>query len=51
MGAQCCKAFLKGNKNNLQAGSILDRVISQASNRDQCLLYKLANYKKGTCFY
>lgn len=25
----------------------MDRVISQASNQDQCLLYKLANYKKG----
>lgn len=28
-------------------GSILDRVISQAGNQDQCLLYRLADYKKG----
>ncbi|XP_050533722.1 transient receptor potential cation channel subfamily V member 5 isoform X2 [Daktulosphaira vitifoliae] len=28
-------------------GSVLDRVISQASNEDDCLLYKLADYKKG----
>lgn len=27
--------------------SILDRVISQASKEDDCLLYRLANYKKG----
>lgn len=26
----------------------MDRVISQSSNQDQCLLYRLANYKKGT---
>ncbi|CAG0896718.1 unnamed protein product [Darwinula stevensoni] len=26
-------------------GSVLDRVISQASSQDDCLLYKLANYK------
>lgn len=25
----------------------MDRVISQSSNQDQCLLYRLANYKKG----
>ncbi|XP_015371179.1 PREDICTED: transient receptor potential cation channel subfamily V member 6 [Diuraphis noxia] len=29
------------------SGSVLDRVISQASNEDDCLLYKLADYKKG----
>ncbi|XP_034241411.1 transient receptor potential cation channel subfamily V member 6 [Thrips palmi] len=28
-------------------GSVLDRVISQASNEDDCLLYRLANYKNG----
>ncbi|XP_050436250.1 transient receptor potential cation channel subfamily V member 5 [Adelges cooleyi] len=28
-------------------GSVLDRVISQASTEDDCLLYKLADYKKG----
>lgn len=32
---------------NVQAGSVLDRVISQASNEDECLLYRLANYKNG----
>lgn len=47
MGSAIFKVCLKGKENNLQAGSILDRVISQASNEDQCLLYKLANYKKG----
>ncbi|KAJ8912912.1 hypothetical protein NQ315_017242, partial [Exocentrus adspersus] len=46
MGAISCKPC-KRKKNTYQAGSILDRVISQASNQDQCLLYKLANYKKG----
>ncbi|VVC45404.1 Ankyrin repeat,Ankyrin repeat-containing domain,Ion transport domain [Cinara cedri] len=29
------------------SGSVLDRVISQASTEDDCLLYKLADYKKG----
>ncbi|GBP72549.1 hypothetical protein EVAR_9694_1 [Eumeta japonica] len=29
------------------AGSVLDRVISQASSEDQTVLYKLADYKKG----
>ncbi|CAG7720996.1 unnamed protein product [Allacma fusca] len=28
-------------------GAVLDRVISQASNDDDCLLYKLAHFKKG----
>lgn len=49
MGSTICKPCL-GNKNALQDGSVLDRVISQASNADQCLLYKLANYKKGLLF-
>lgn len=44
MGANVCK---KQKTTNFQGGSILDRVISQASNQDQCLLYKLVNYKKG----
>ena len=26
---------------------VLDRVISQASSEDECLLYRLANYKNG----
>ena len=42
-----CKPCRKKKRKVLQGGSILDRVISQASNQDQCLLYKLANYKKG----
>lgn len=46
MGANSCKPCRK-KKKALQGGSILDRVISQASNQDQCLLYRLANYKKG----
>ncbi|KAJ8967525.1 hypothetical protein NQ314_002840 [Rhamnusium bicolor] len=46
MGANNCKPCRK-KKKALSGGSILDRVISQASNQDQCLLYKLANYKKG----
>ncbi|XP_056638835.1 transient receptor potential cation channel subfamily V member 6 [Diorhabda sublineata] len=46
MGGSNCKPCRK-KKKNLQGGSILDRVISQSSNQDQCLLYKLANYKKG----
>ncbi|KAK0098614.1 hypothetical protein PV326_006175 [Microctonus aethiopoides] len=37
----------RGRDSQVNAGSILDRVISQASNEDQCLLYRLANYKKG----
>lgn len=44
MGAGLCK---RKKKTLAAGGSILDRVISQASNQDQCLLYKLANYKKG----
>ncbi|KAK9890859.1 hypothetical protein WA026_012204 [Henosepilachna vigintioctopunctata] len=50
MGACSCRLKCKccrKRKNNEQVGSTLDRVISQASNEDQCLLYKLANYKKG----
>nr|XP_050863720.1 uncharacterized protein LOC127070009 [Vespula vulgaris] len=44
MGGVCSWRSRAGQVN---AGSILDRVISQASNEDQCLLYRLANYKKG----
>ncbi|XP_043488062.1 uncharacterized protein LOC122514992 [Polistes fuscatus] len=44
MGGVCSWRSRAGQIN---AGSILDRVISQASNEDQCLLYRLANYKKG----
>lgn len=43
MGASWC-SFTKNDLNN---ASILDRVISQASSEDECLLYRLANYKKG----
>ena len=43
MGASWCSF----TKEDLNAGSILDRVISQASNEDDCQLYTLANYKKG----
>ncbi|XP_039300555.1 uncharacterized protein LOC120355878 [Nilaparvata lugens] len=32
---------------NLNAGSVLDRVISQGSTEDECLLYRLANYRNG----
>ncbi|XP_054004498.1 uncharacterized protein LOC128890222 isoform X2 [Hylaeus anthracinus] len=44
MGGVCS---CRGRDSQVNAGSILDRVISQASNEDQCLLYRLANYKKG----
>ncbi|XP_048506572.1 uncharacterized protein LOC105692131 isoform X4 [Athalia rosae] len=44
MGGLCS---CRGRESQVNAGSILDRVISQASNQDQCLLYRLANYKKG----
>lgn len=47
MGATICKPCGRRKRKIIQGGSILDRVISQASNQDQCLLYKLANYKKG----
>ncbi|XP_065200513.1 transient receptor potential cation channel subfamily V member 6 isoform X2 [Planococcus citri] len=40
-------AWCSFSKNDINAGSILDRVISQSSNEDECLLYRLANYKKG----
>lgn len=40
-------AWCSFSKDDINAGSILDRVISQASNEDDCLLYRLANYKKG----
>ncbi|XP_054273420.1 transient receptor potential cation channel subfamily V member 6 [Macrosteles quadrilineatus] len=32
---------------SVAAASVLDQVISQASDEDECLLYRLANYKKG----
>ncbi|XP_043256262.1 uncharacterized protein LOC122399562 [Colletes gigas] len=44
MGGACS---CRGRDSQVNAGSILDRVISQASDEDQCLLYRLANYKKG----
>ncbi|XP_076282451.1 transient receptor potential cation channel subfamily V iav [Lasioglossum baleicum] len=44
MGGVCS---FRGRDSQVNAGSILDRVISQASNEDQCLLYRLANYKKS----
>ncbi|XP_031780916.1 uncharacterized protein LOC100118680 [Nasonia vitripennis] len=44
MGGACS---CQGRDSQVNAGSILDRVISQASDEDQCLLYRLANYKKG----
>ncbi|XP_011501186.1 PREDICTED: uncharacterized protein LOC105364854 [Ceratosolen solmsi marchali] len=44
MGGVCS---CRGRGIQANAGSILDRVISQASDEDRCLLYKLANYKKG----
>lgn len=43
MGAGLCG----GSDNSPNQGSVLDRVISQASNKDECLLYKLANYKNS----
>ncbi|KAL1138771.1 hypothetical protein AAG570_008833 [Ranatra chinensis] len=36
----CSEVAVKG-------GTVLDRVISQASSQDDCLLYRLADYKKG----
>ncbi|KAH1012632.1 hypothetical protein HUJ05_011759 [Dendroctonus ponderosae] len=47
MGGCQCKPCCKHKKSHYTGGSILDRVISQSSNQDQCLLYRLANYKKG----
>lgn len=48
MGNSSCRPCGKRRKKLAgEAGSVLDRVISQASNQDQCLLYRLANYKKG----
>ncbi|XP_076397457.1 transient receptor potential cation channel subfamily V iav isoform X2 [Megachile rotundata] len=44
MGGVCS---CRGLGSQVNAGSILDRVISQASDEDQCLLYRLANYKKS----
>lgn len=44
MGNVCA---CRSKDSQINAGSILDRVISQASDEDQCLLYRLANYKKG----
>ncbi|XP_046142105.1 uncharacterized protein LOC114873115 isoform X2 [Osmia bicornis bicornis] len=45
MGGVCSCRRDRGSQ--VDAGSILDRVISQASDEDQCLLYRLANYKKS----
>ncbi|XP_076546096.1 transient receptor potential cation channel subfamily V iav [Osmia lignaria lignaria] len=45
MGGVCSCRGRRGSQ--VDAGSILDRVISQASDEDQCLLYRLANYKKS----
>ncbi|XP_066138980.1 uncharacterized protein iav [Euwallacea fornicatus] len=47
MGGCQCKPCNRKKKQLYSGGSILDRVISQSSNQDQCLLYRLANYKKG----
>uniref|UniRef100_A0AAR5PGZ3 Ion transport domain-containing protein n=1 Tax=Dendroctonus ponderosae TaxID=77166 RepID=A0AAR5PGZ3_DENPD len=47
MGGCQCKPCCRHKKSHYTGGSILDRVISQSSNQDQCLLYRLANYKKG----
>lgn len=44
MGVGWCGS---GGANAQNQGSVLDRVISQASNKDECLLYKLADYKNG----
>ncbi|CAB0045322.1 unnamed protein product [Trichogramma brassicae] len=44
MGSGLCSC--RGRDSQYNAGSILDRVISQASDEDQCLLYKLA-YNHG----
>ncbi|EEB19644.1 conserved hypothetical protein [Pediculus humanus corporis] len=43
MGAGLCGT----SQDPQNQGSVLDRVISQASNKDDCLLYKLANYKNS----
>lgn len=43
MGAGLCG----GGQDPQNQGSVLDRVISQSSNKDECLLYKLANYKNS----
>lgn len=32
---------------SVAVGSVLDQVISQAGGQNECLLYRLANYKKG----
>lgn len=47
MGTPCSKPCGKRKKKVPESGSTLDRVISQATNQDQCFLYTLANYKKG----
>lgn len=47
MGKSCSKHFGKRKKKIPESGSTLDRVISQASDQDQCFLYKLVNYKNG----
>lgn len=42
-----CTSSCRGPGKEVDSGAILDRVISQANDEDQCLLYRLANYKKG----
>jgi hypothetical protein len=42
------KKFFRRRKPLEQGGAILDRVISQSTSAaTTCLLYKLANYKRG----
>ncbi|PNF32728.1 hypothetical protein B7P43_G11586, partial [Cryptotermes secundus] len=45
MGNSSCCGGSRGASVN--EGSVLDRVISQASDHDECLLYRIANYKNG----
>lgn len=43
--------FCRKKKHETKPGEILDQVISQSSSTaNQCLLYKLANYKRGGAF-
>ena len=43
--------FCRKKKHETKPGEILDQVISQSSsNANKCLLYKLANYKRGNHF-
>lgn len=38
----------KGKIDDKQNGSAFDRVTSRTSTEDDCLLYQLADYQKGT---